>query len=181
MRRGPRPSPRGHASQALPKPAPRVLSRQPSKLSDCYQSKQIHALKALTWGLALRRTRTCNLRRRSETQPVCPVVPWTFAAGRVDSAVRLAASRRAPSQRPDCQRDCQPWPARGLQALRFPGQKLWVIRPRRVGLLQVGVTIMRRMVHCGPVGSIGLASWNAATYPACLRCGKAARVQRPYG
>jgi hypothetical protein len=41
-------------SQALPKPAPRVLSRQPSKLSDCYQSKQIHALKALTWGLALR-------------------------------------------------------------------------------------------------------------------------------
>jgi hypothetical protein len=41
-------------AQALPKPAPRVLSRQPSKLSDCHQSKQIHALKALTWGLALR-------------------------------------------------------------------------------------------------------------------------------
>src|SRR5918992_1423301 len=54
------------------------------------------------------RTRTCNLRIRSETRPVRLMLPWSIAAGRVRSAVRMVASRPALSHRPDCQRDCQP-------------------------------------------------------------------------
>jgi hypothetical protein len=53
------------------------------------------------------RTRTWNLRIRSEPRPVRLVPSWRIAAGRVGSAVRQVASRPAPSQRPDCQRDRQ--------------------------------------------------------------------------
>jgi hypothetical protein len=42
------------------------------------------------------RTRTCNLRIRSETQTVCLVMPWTIAAGRVGSAVQPVPLRPAP-------------------------------------------------------------------------------------
>ena len=60
-------------------------------------------------------------------------------------------------------------------------QKLWVSCLRSVALLQVGATMMRRMVHRGPLGSIGPANWNAARYPDRSSFGNAAQVQRPYG
>jgi hypothetical protein len=41
------------------------------------------------------RTRTCNLRIRSKTRPVCPVTPESIAAGRVRVSVRAVASRAA--------------------------------------------------------------------------------------
>ena len=52
-------------------------------------------------------TGCCSLRIRSKARPVCPVLPWAIAAGYIGSAVRLVTSRPAPSQRPDCHRDCQ--------------------------------------------------------------------------
>jgi hypothetical protein len=42
------------------------------------------------------RTRTCNLRIRSETAPIRLVPPWSIAAGRVEPAVRLVASPAIP-------------------------------------------------------------------------------------
>ena len=53
------------------------------------------------------RTRTCNLRIRSKTPPVRLVMAWSIAAGRVEPAVRVVASRPILWQGPDCQTDCQ--------------------------------------------------------------------------
>jgi hypothetical protein len=83
----------------------------PPPLEDYHQGKQLFLFKLLLV-VDLRvcapgRTRTCNLRIRSKARPVCPVLPWTIAAGYAGSAVRLGPSRPAPSQRPDCHRDCR--------------------------------------------------------------------------
>src|SRR4029453_5972275 len=72
----------------------------PSQLEDCHQSKQVILSKARQLAdqqvCAPGRTRTCNLRIRSRTAPVCLVMPWAIAAGPVGSAVRPVASRPAP-------------------------------------------------------------------------------------
>jgi hypothetical protein len=62
------------------------------------------------------RTRTCNLRIRSETRAVRLVLPGRIAAGRVGSTVRLITSRSTLLQRPDCQTDCQPLPGPEIRA-----------------------------------------------------------------
>jgi hypothetical protein len=65
-------------------------------------------MQPLSWDLAPGGTRICNLRIRSEARRVWLVMPQGIDAGRVGFAVRLVASRPAPSQRPDCRGDCQP-------------------------------------------------------------------------
>jgi hypothetical protein len=68
------------------------------------------ALRPLTCAFgAPRGIRTPNRQIRSKPAPVRLVLPGRIATGRVGSVVQPVTSWQAPSQRPDCQRDCQPY------------------------------------------------------------------------
>ena len=127
------------ASFGLAAPPEGSMHRRCFQAEGLPQSKHVHTFKALTCGFgAPGRTRTCTLRIRSKTRPVRLVLPGGIAAGRVGSIVHLVASRPAPSQRPDCQRDSQPHDRpRHVRPSHWtphrPGSILWAVRCRGRG------------------------------------------------
>jgi hypothetical protein len=156
----------------------------PSEVRDCHQSKQSILLRLLLAAdlrvCAPGRTRTCTLRMRSKATAVHLMSPWAIAAGRSESPCGQWHRERLCDDERIAIGIASPRPLKDSKP-SVCGQKLRSSRARRVASFQVGATMMRRMVHRGPVGSIGPTSWNAATYPACRSLGNAARVQRPYG